>query len=183
MEETLRPARPLTRRSWLKACVTGLAAVSLPALAKPQPARHLSFRHLHTGETLSVNYFQHGRYDPRALKAVNHLLRDFRTDDVFPIAPALLDQLFVVHRLIGSDAPFEIISAYRSPATNAMLHRASSGVASGSLHMQGKAIDIRLADTRTRHVRDAALKLGAGGVGYYPSSNFVHLDIGRVRRW
>ena len=183
MEEDLRLARLLSRRSWLKACATGLAAVSLPALAKPQATRQLSFRHLHTGETLSVNYFQQGRYDPRALKAVNHLLRDFRTDEVFPIAPALLDQLFAVHRLIGSDAPFEIISAYRSPATNASLHRASGGVASGSLHMQGKAIDIRLADTRTRHVRDAALKLGAGGVGYYASSNFVHLDIGRVRRW
>jgi uncharacterized protein YcbK (DUF882 family) len=156
---------------------------SLPALAKPQATRQLSFRHLHTGETLSVNYVQQGHYDPRALKAVNHLLRDFRTDEVFPIAPALLDQLFAVHRLIGSDAPFEIISAYRSPATNASLHRASGGVASGSLHMQGKAIDIRLADTRTRYVRDVALKLGAGGVGYYASSDFVHLDIGRVRRW
>ena len=97
-----------------------------------------------------------------------------------PVRPRDAARMLVVR---GSDAPFEIISAYRSPLTNATLHRVSSGVASGSLHMQGKAIDVRLADTRTRHLRDVARELGAGGVGYYASSNFVHLDIGRRRHW
>lgn len=183
MTDTSRPARTLDRRGWLASVALGLAGLALPVHAASAPSRRLAFRHLHTGEELSVRYYHHGRYDAQALAGINHLLRDFRTGEVHPIAPALLDQLCVVHRLIGSDAPFEIISAYRSPATNAMLHRASNGVASGSLHMQGKAIDVRLADTRTRRLRDAALKMGAGGVGYYASSNFVHLDIGRRRHW
>ena len=183
MTDGPRPARLFNRRGWLCGVALGLTGLALPASARPQPSRSLAFKQLHTGETLSVKYFRNGRYDPQALAAIDHLLRDFRTGEVYPIAPALLDQLCVVHRLIGSDAPFEIISAYRSPVTNAKLHRNSSGVASGSLHMQGKAIDVRLADTRTRQLRDVALELGAGGVGYYASSNFVHLDIGRRRHW
>ena len=183
MTDFSRPGRTFNRRGWLSSIALGLTALALPVSAKPEAPRSLAFKHLHTGETLSVKYFRNGRYDPQALTAINHLLRDFRTDEVYPIAPALLDQLCLVHRLIGSDAPFEIISAYRSPLTNATLHRVSSGVASGSLHMQGKAIDVRLADTRTRHLRDVARELGAGGVGYYASSNFVHLDIGRRRHW
>lgn len=183
MEHESRARRALNRRSWLTSCAAAFAATVLPATAKPQPARSLAFRHLHTGETLDLRYYNDGRYDPVALRAINHLLRDFRTGEVYPIQPALLDQLHYLHRRIGSDAPFEIISAYRSPATNSMLHRTSSGVASGSLHMQGKAIDVRLADTRTARLRDVARGAGLGGVGYYAQSNFVHLDIGRPRFW
>ena len=183
MTDFPRTARTLNRRGWLASVALGLTGLAQTVAAKPDASRSLAFRHLHTGEELSVRYYHHGRYDARALSAINRLLRDFRTGEVYPIAPALLDQLCVVHHVIGSDAPFEIISAYRSPVTNAKLHRASSGVASGSLHMQGKAIDVRLADTRTRRLRDVALELGAGGVGYYASSNFVHLDIGRRRHW
>lgn len=174
--------RFLDRRRLLSLGVAAAAACCAPVALAAAP-RSLAFRHLHTGEELSITYFRDGRYDEIALAAINHLMRDFRTGDVFPIQRALLDQLATVHRAIGSDAPFQIISAYRSPATNDMLHRTSSGVASRSLHMDGMAIDVRLADTRTRHLRDVAAKLRLGGVGYYASSNFVHLDIGRPRQW
>jgi uncharacterized protein YcbK (DUF882 family) len=147
------------------------------------PARSLAFAHLHTGESLSITYFRDGAYDPSALDRVNRLLRDFRTDEVFPIRPELLDQLHRVHSALGSDAPFQVISGFRSPATNEMLRRTTTGVVSGSLHTQGMAIDVRVSDTRTRRVRDVAAGLRLGGVGYYPSSDFVHLDIGRPRQW
>lgn len=124
-----------------------------------------------------------GRYLPTALSAVSHLLRDFRTGDEHPIDPRLLDLLHALHVSIGSQRPFEIISGYRSPGTNAMLRTHGGGVASGSLHMQGRAIDLRVGDVPLASLRDAALALRRGGVGYYPTSNFVHVDTGRVRRW
>ncbi len=175
----------LSRRRLLKAGVAAAAAMSLPTAwaAAAKVPRSLAFRHLHTGEELSITYFDQGAYDDVALAAINHLLRDFRTGDVYPIRRALLDQLALVHRTIGSDAPFQIISGYRSPATNGMLHRTSGGVASRSLHMDGMAIDVRLADAKTRHLRDVAARLRLGGVGYYASSDFVHLDVGRPRQW
>jgi len=174
-----------SRRRVLKAGVAAVTALGLPGAwaATDRAPRSLAFRHLHTGEELAITYFDQGAYDDVALAAINHLLRDFRTGDVHPIRRALLDQLSLVRRTIGSDAPFEIISGYRSPATNDMLHRTSSGVASRSLHMDGMAIDVRLADTKTRHLRDVAARLRLGGVGYYASSNFVHLDVGRPRQW
>ena len=145
--------------------------------------RELTFHHTHSDEDLTVTFKRNGRYDEGALKKLNRFLRDWRSQDETTMDRRLFDIIWEVYRDVDGKQPIQIISAYRSPATNAMLHRASSGVASGSLHMQGKAIDMRLADTRTRHVRDVALKLGAGGGGYYASSDFVHLDIGRVRRW
>jgi uncharacterized protein YcbK (DUF882 family) len=160
-----------------------VAAAPLPAFAAPPATRALAFDHLHTGERLHVEYFDGGRYLPDALSAVNHLLRDFRTGDVGPIDPALLDLLHALRQRTASRKPFQIISGYRSPATNAALHRRSSGVAGGSLHLRGQAIDIRLADVAVGALRDAALGLRSGGVGYYPASGFVHVDTGRVRRW
>ncbi|MBA2723189.1 MAG: DUF882 domain-containing protein [Methylibium sp.] len=145
--------------------------------------RALNFDNLHTGEKLVVEYFQADRYLPDALAAVNHLLRDFRTGDVGAVDPALLDLLHGLGSLTGSTRAFQIISGYRSPATNAVLHERSSGVASGSLHMRGQAIDIRLGDVPLTTLRNAALALRAGGVGYYAASNFVHVDCGRVRAW
>lgn len=153
------------------------------ALALPTP-RVLTFAHLHTAERLQVEYSDGVRYLPDALAAVNRLLRDFRTGDVHEIDPKLLDLLHGLHTAAGSTRPFEIISGYRSPRTNAMLrHTGGGGVASGSLHMRGQAIDIRLPDVPLASLRDAALALARGGVGYYPTSNFVHVDTGRVRRW
>ncbi|MCF7984377.1 MAG: DUF882 domain-containing protein [Thiohalocapsa sp.] len=176
----------MNRRYFLGA---GLALTSIPAWAKSDTARNaaprtLSLHHLHTDERLSVTYRVGDHYQRSALQRLNHFLRDFRSGDTIAIDPRIYDLLFdVQHRLGGDGAVFEIISGYRSAQTNTMLRRASSGVARKSLHMSGKAIDVRLADMPTRSIRDAAVALAKGGVGYYPKSDFVHLDTGRVRRW
>ncbi len=128
-------------------------------------------------------YYQAGSYDPAALARVNHFLRDFRTGDVHPIDPGVLDILFDVRTRAASDEPFHVISGYRSPRTNAFLRTHSTGVSKHSLHMQGRAIDVRLPGLPTRKLRELALGLRRGGVGYYPASDFVHLDTGRVRFW
>ncbi len=165
-------------------------AGALPILAVPRSvwarstgARALKFVHTHTGERLSVEYFGSGAYVPEALTTVNHFLRDFRTGDEHPIDPRLLDLLHHLTDLTGSTRPFQVISGYRSPATNDLLRHRSEGVASGSLHMKGQAIDIRLADVPLATLRGAALATRGGGVGYYPASDFVHVDTGRVRVW
>ena len=145
--------------------------------------RELSFYHTHTGEKLTAEYFTRGAYVPDALAAINHHLRDFRTSEEHLIDPVLLDLL---HRLTGvleSTRPFQVISGYRSPKTNQMLREKSTGVAASSLHMAGKAIDIRLADVPLPALRAAAIGSKAGGVGFYPESDFVHVDTGRVRIW
>lgn len=146
-------------------------------------ARKLSFVNLHTSERLSAVYWQNGAYQPGALNEIDHLLRDWRTGDVKQMDAKLLDVLWELHRRLESKKPFEVISGYRSPKTNATLASASSGVAKKSLHMQGMAIDIRLADKKLTTVRDAAIGMQRGGVGYYAKSSFVHLDTGRVRAW
>lgn len=166
--------------------VTALGATALtaaPAWAHAGATRALRLDNLHTNETLSVEYFAAGRYLPDALSAVNHVLRDFRTDDVGDIDPALLDLLHGLAATVGSRQAFQVISGYRSPATNERLRQRSSGVASGSLHLLGQAIDIRLADVPLTTLRDAALLMRSGGVGYYAASGFVHVDTGRVRSW
>lgn len=182
-------AMVIERRSFLRrglALIGGGAALGAgsTALAFPEAdVRRLEFSNLHTGERLSVAYWERGAYVPDALSAVNHVLRDFRTGDVHPIEPKLLDVLVAVSGKVGRQSPLQVISGYRSPATNAALHAASDGVATHSLHMEGKAIDIRIAGVDLSRLRDAGLSLGLGGVGYYPSSDFVHMDVGRVRRW
>jgi uncharacterized protein YcbK (DUF882 family) len=164
---------------------TLLADVAEPSLTPLDDAaiRHLTFDHTHTGEKLAVEYFSDGTYHPDALQEVDQFLRDFRTGDVHPIDPGVLDILHAVRRMTGGTRPYEVISGYRSPATNAMLRRLSGGVAGNSLHMKGKAIDIRLPGVPLRQLRSAALALKRGGVGYYPGPRFVHVDTGRVRRW
>jgi uncharacterized protein YcbK (DUF882 family) len=175
----------MDRRRFLRLIATAAPLVAVPGVvsAAGLEPRVLRFAHLHTGEKLEVEYMTGGRYLPDALGAVNHLLRDFRTGDIHDIDPKLLDLLHSLNASTASRRPFEIISGYRSPKTNAMLRSHSGGVASGSLHMQGQAIDIRVHDVSLSALRDAALDLRRGGVGYYPSSNFVHVDTGRVRRW
>jgi uncharacterized protein YcbK (DUF882 family) len=145
--------------------------------------RALDFTHTHTGERLSVEYFRSGAYLPDALATVNHFLRDFRTEEEHAIDPDLLDLLHGLTGLTQTMRPFQVISGYRSPVTNEMLRHRSEGVAAGSLHMQGLAIDIRLADIPLAKLRQAAVSVGRGGVGYYPASDFVHVDTGRVRIW
>jgi uncharacterized protein YcbK (DUF882 family) len=156
-------------------------ALAAPALSL-EP-RSVSLHNLHTGESLDALYFDQGRYVPDALAAVNRVLRDFRTGDVHDMDPRLLDLLTAVHGKVEANRPFQVISGYRSPKTNAMLHDRSHGVASQSLHMQGMAIDVRVEGVQLTHLHQAALDLGRGGVGFYPSSDFVHMDVGRVRRW
>jgi uncharacterized protein YcbK (DUF882 family) len=152
-------------------------------LAQTSTARQLSFVNTHTGERFNGAYWRDDAHLPDALAAINNVMRDHRTGDVYPIDPNLLDQLNTLYGLVGASQPIQIISGYRSPATNATLTARSSGVATGSLHMQGKAIDIRIAGVELTHLRDTAIGMQAGGVGYYEASNFVHVDTGRVRRW
>ena len=145
--------------------------------------RTLSFRHLHTGETLKTTYWADGRHIPGALTEIEHILRDFRTDEARPIDTRLLDLLHRVRRSLDTTEPFHIISGYRSPATNGMLASHGAGVARRSLHMDGMAIDVRLPGRPLRTLHRAAVAQKAGGVGMYPKSDFVHMDVGRVRYW
>lgn len=158
------------------------AGFSAPALADTS-ARALSLHNLHTGETLDATYWEHGAYVSPALDALNHLLRDHRTGQSHAMAPQLLDLVNILGRKLETRQTVQIISGYRSPQTNAALHEKSAGVATHSLHMQGEAMDIRIPGVELADLRDAALSLKLGGVGFYPGSDFVHVDIGRIRRW
>ncbi len=184
--------RTLSRRQLLRAA-SGLAlggvalragqARAQQASVEPgiEAARSLAFRHTHTGEELSLVYADVRGRRPAALERINELLRDFRTGEVHPIDPALLDLL---SDLQGASAgPFEVISGYRSPRTNASLRRWSSGVAEHSFHMQGRAIDVRLPGLRTADLARRAQALQGGGVGFYKVSDFVHVDTGPLRGW
>jgi uncharacterized protein YcbK (DUF882 family) len=122
-------------------------------------------------------------YDPVALEEINYYLRDFRTGDIHPIDPKLLDTLCAIRNKFGGKGRFEVISGYRSPRTNQSLRGKSSGVAKRSLHMKGKAIDVRLTGVQTNKIRQNAINMQCGGVGFYAKSDFVHLDTGRVRFW
>lgn len=174
------------RRRLLQLGLGASAAVMLGgghAQAARIGGRTLRLEHLHTGERLNATYWENGRYLPDALGEINHLLRDFRTGTVAQIDPRLLDILYGLGRRIGCSPDFAIIGGYRSPHTNEMLRSRSRAVAKNSYHMRGQAIDMRLNGCRLADLRRAALALRAGGVGYYPGSNFVHVDTGPVRSW
>ncbi|MBW8372286.1 MAG: DUF882 domain-containing protein [Thiobacillus sp.] len=176
---------PIDRRSFLK---LGLLAAALPrpALAGqtlPAAERRLSLHNLHTGEKIDLAYWVEGDYVAESLADFNRVLRDHRTGQVAAIDTGLLDLLHRVQTAVGSARPFEVISGYRSPASNLLLVENTPGVAKRSLHMDGKAIDVRLPGIPLADLRRAGLMLKSGGVGYYPESNFVHLDVGRVRTW
>ena len=145
--------------------------------------REVAVHNLHTGESISAIYFDRGQYVPDALQAMNHVMRDYRTGEEHEMQPELFDLWHTIRDVTESRQPFQIISGYRSPQTNAMLHETTSGVAQNSFHMKGMASDIRLEDVELAHLHKAALAIGRGGVGYYPSSDFVHVDIGPVRHW
>lgn len=173
----------ISRRQLLRSGIgTAAAFAAAPVLAMTE-SRKLAFVNTHTGESLAVSYFQAGSYDSVGLEQVARVLRDHRTGDIHPIDPALLDLLHELQALAGRDDAFEVISGYRSPKTNSMLNARSSGVATRSLHMDGKAIDIRLPGFQTRKLQQLAMSLKRGGVGYYAASDFVHVDTGRVRYW
>lgn len=145
--------------------------------------RVLSLVSTHTGERAEVRYFEGGQYRAASLQQLDHLLRDHRTGDVAQMDPKLFDQLHALALRAGRPPHYQIISGYRSPASNENLRKASTGVATRSLHMDGRAIDVRLPGCPTAKLRDLALEMKAGGVGYYAKSDFLHLDTGRVRYW
>jgi uncharacterized protein YcbK (DUF882 family) len=179
----------LTRRSALRSLALGgagalaLLGAPRPARAEAAPTRRIVLHNTHTQESLSVDYCRDGSYCGPALAAVNQVLRDHRNGAVHAIDPALLDLLHAAAGRCERDAEFEVISGYRSPESNAAMHARSHGVAAHSLHMEGRAIDVRLVGCDLARLRDAGLALGQGGVGYYDGPQFVHLDTGRVRTW
>lgn len=178
----------LSRRGFL---IFGAAASASPFLLQDPVAAALHGKHervialhnIHTNETLKTVYWAEGRYQPAALRAVNHLLRDHYSGSVHNMDPRVIDLVCALDHRMGGKRPFQVISGYRSPATNARLASQGDGVAQHSLHMEGKAIDIRLEGVSINQLGRAARSLRAGGVGQYPDSGFVHVDVGRVRHW
>lgn len=178
------------RRTFLKRSLMVAACISFPVSAFARipvissTEKRLSFFNIHTGESVRDLLFWDGReYVLENIARLDQLLRDHRTNEIHNIDPELFDILFALTRRLDSSRPFHIISGYRSPKTNAMLRQGSSGVASRSLHMKGMAIDIRMPGRDLSSLRKAAVALKGGGVGFYPDSDFVHIDTGRVRYW
>ena len=176
----------LSRRGFLTsiagAAIT-LAAPRVIASAATVRDRELSFYNTHTGEKLSATFWSDGEYLDDGIEEINWILRDHRADSATPIDPKLLDLLHQLQAKVEQHGELHVISGYRSPATNKMLNKKSSGVAKRSYHMLGKAIDVRIPGFDTSQLHKAAISLKGGGVGYYARSNFVHLDVGRVRNW
>jgi uncharacterized protein YcbK (DUF882 family) len=159
-----------------------LLATASPAAGAGR-ARELSFHHLHTGERLTIVYREGDVYLPHALAALDRLLRDHRTGTVHPFDPALFDLLFRLREMTGGRGTYQVICGYRTPGSNSYLASRTEGIGGRSRHMEGKAIDVRLTGVPLVRLRDAALSLGGGGVGFYPRSDFIHLDTGPLRRW
>jgi uncharacterized protein YcbK (DUF882 family) len=153
------------------------------ASAAVSAARRLRLYNLHTGEKLNAVYWEEGHYVASSLAEIDHMLRDFRTGELHTMDPKLLDLVYRLQVALEDHGPVAVISGYRSAATNAMLARKSEGVAKNSFHIKGMAIDLRLPERRLSAVREAALAIGGGGVGYYPRSDFVHMDTGPLRSW
>lgn len=182
------PERPDPSRRRFLACSLLAAAVAVPRLALAARVslprvRSLSLVHAETDERLSVVYWAAGRYEPQALGEVSFLLRDHSTDETVPVDPLLLDLLHDVRRRLRTRAPFAVLSGYRSPETNARLRQHNRRVAPHSLHLDGRAADVRLLGVDAPALHEAALELGRGGVGFYPGHAFVHLDTGPPRTW
>jgi uncharacterized protein YcbK (DUF882 family) len=182
------------RRSFLGFGAAAAAAALVPSRAQAAvspagvkaPERILSFFNTHTGERVKTAYCTGGQYHADALREFDHILRDFRVNEIKPIDRRVFDLLHELGGTLETDQPFHIISGYRSPHTNALLRGrggSTPGVASRSLHMVGQAIDIRVPGVKLQHLRNAAKSLKIGGVGFYPDLNFVHVDVGRVRYW
>ncbi|MBN8521218.1 MAG: DUF882 domain-containing protein [Alphaproteobacteria bacterium] len=167
--------------------VPGLSSDALAGVAGnariERGVRRISFRNQHTGEIFSGVYRVGDKYLPDAFDKINVVLRDFRSDEIFPIDPRVIDIIYSVHQMTGRSDPYEVLSGYRCPKTNKQLRSNSEGVAKNSLHMTGQAIDLRMPGYSSYNIRSLAVSLKAGGVGYYPKSDFVHMDSGIVREW
>lgn len=185
-----KPEQVATRRDVLKVAagvgLTGFLSCGLikPVLAVPQSGAHrVYFRNNRTGESFNGVYRVGDKYLPESFDQISHILRDTRNNETFPIDPRMIDIIYVMQRTLETNEPYQVLSGYRSPRTNAMLARVSYGVARHSLHMTGQAIDVRLDGRGPHAIRAAAVDLHAGGVGYYPKSGFVHIDSGNFRTW
>lgn len=176
-----------TRRRFLElgltAAACGMASPALAAVPRFKGLRALAFHNLHTDEKLHVTYWKDGTYDRSACAKINHILRDHYSGETYPMNVRLMDLLYDLQRKVNNDKPVEIISGYRSPNTNMMLASQSDGVAKRSYHMQGMAMDIRMNGTSLPKIHKTALAMRRGGVGYYPDSQFVHIDVGPTRTW
>ncbi|MCB1721320.1 MAG: DUF882 domain-containing protein [Alphaproteobacteria bacterium] len=178
----------IDRREILKLGLAGVLATVVPLGfgSDAQAARgtwRVGFRHAHTGESFNGVYRVGDKYLPEAFERLNYVLRDFRTGEVFPMDPRVIDIISLVQKKSNQREPLEILSGYRSPKTNASLRRVSTGVAKNSFHMYGQAIDLHIKGYKTRNLRKIAMDLRAGGVGYYPKSDFIHVDTGTIRSW
>ncbi len=179
----------ISRRKFLALGIVTAASALIPdtplaAIEKiVTPERSLFFHNVYTGEELNTVYWKNGQYIPEALDEINFILRDIRTGKVKPINKKLLDILFAVRKQLKCNEPFSMISGYRTPTSNAMLRKKKKGVEKNSFHMYGKAIDISLPGYSLRGLRRAAMDIHGGGVGYYPRSKFVHIDVGEIRYW
>lgn len=176
-----------TRRRFLQLGLTAAACVAAsPVLAmtpRLKGVRELAFHNLHTDERLRTVYWQDGVYSRSALAKINHILRDYRSGESHAMRPELMDLLYALQGRLDNRTTIEIVSGYRAPHTNAVMASHSSGVARRSYHTQGMAVDIRLPGTSLPELHKTALEMQQGGVGYYPDSDFVHVDVGPVRRW
>jgi uncharacterized protein YcbK (DUF882 family) len=181
--------REISRRGFLSAGLVTTVACLFPCKAVAAVSnifsaeRSLSFYNIHTAENLKAVYWNQGTYVPQTLADINYILRDYRTGEVKKIDTDLLDLLFALHQKLENRGSFHVVSGYRSPATNSLLNMISKGVVKNSLHIEGKAIDISLPGYELKTLQRAAIDLQRGGVGYYPLSDFVHVDVGRIRRW
>jgi uncharacterized protein YcbK (DUF882 family) len=179
----------LLRRKVLKVGLAGFAGLVagfaniLPSAARETIGYTIAIKNAHTGEVFKGVYRVGGYYVPRAFRKINHIMRDHRSNDLHPIDPRLIDILAKMQKRCDCSEPLTVLSGYRSPSTNAMLRKISRNVARNSFHMKGQAADIRVPGTATSNVRQVAMSLNAGGVGYYPRHSFVHVDTGDIRHW
>ena len=181
-------AGTLSRRSFLtRSSMAAVGALLLPSTQSVasmlSTERTLSFHNVHTDEELTIRCCPEKDYDRETRLRFSSLLRDHHADEVREMDAGLIDIFFALSAFTGSNGTFKILSGYRSPETNSWLRRFSHGVAEHSMHIEGKAVDIRMDDLSTREIRQAGMALAMGGVGYYPRSDFVHLDTGRIRHW
>ena len=178
----------MNRRKFIALGLSVVTATLVPkkilAAVKDSPAeKKLSFYNVYSHENLETIYWKDGQFVPEALSMINHIFRDSRTGKVKAIKTDLLDLLFSIHEKLKNKEPFHIISGYRTPHSNALLRKKIKGVARNSLHMYGKAVDLNLPGYSAKYIRRTAMSLRRGGVGYYPRSKFVHIDIGQIRYW
>ena len=183
MQTSLDRRRLLTLGAGAALAAAAAPAASFAANLTGPTVRRVAFHNLHTGDKFDDAYFENGAYVPGALAAAMRVLRDWRNGEEHVMDPRLFDALHGIHQKLETSQPFQIISGYRSPRSNAVLHARSSGVASNSQHSYGRASDVRIQGVDLRNLHKAALSQAAGGVGFYPTSNFVHVDVARVRQW